>query len=1018
MDLELEKRLNDLLTRAIGLAPAERRPFLEQACGEDHALLREVLDLLTDEDESSGFLEAPAGLPITKAEPGAIPRGSSGFDPQAVGDSFLDFTQTIDQPDLLGKKIRQFRIVELLGRGGMGNLYIGFDEVLRRQVAIKAIRDTQLKTQARILFLREARILSQLEHPNICRIYEYIEEEFGDFLVLELIRGKTLRAALKEELSGALKLRLAKQIAGGLAAAHSKGIVHCDLKPANVMLTDRQEAKILDFGIASVRQAQGTMAETSGATWRPRQGVIVGTPGYMSPEQAGGKPVEAATDVFALGLLLQELFTGRPAYYRGSSENLFVRMICGGTVPIEGLAPELTALIGETLTLEPEERPSASEVADRMDWMTIAGSGVHDPEEVVYRAGHEDPTSPPARDSGTAGPETARPETEAEIVVRRLFGLGGAAIGGAVIAILVLLAAAAGWRLASRSESEPAASVATPVETVAVETAAPELVAKRVMVIPFDNRTEDRDLDPFGVIIADWLTQGLSRAGTLDVVPLDLAVRSARFVAGQAEDEEVQIDHFAVAQETGSGIVISGAYYRRRQELIVRGQITDVAGRKTLSATESLRTPISDPIGVLENLEDAVRTRVAADLDRQLAQFGDLVTRPPSYEAYEAYVAGMEQYWRLDFNGAIESLRLAAEIAPEFPTPQLISASALMNLGRFAEVQAIVTRLDAQREKLAPQGRFYLDWLEAQCRGDRVRAVQVAREALVLSPQSSWAENLGIEALRANLPAQAVSALAPLPPDRGYLRGWTAHFFYLTGAWHLLREHTRELEDARRGRRLYPGSLNVVLAEARALAALGEEDELFDLLGQIESLPREFLDTPGSAMTLAAMELEAHGRPKAARRAAEMAIDWYRRRPPEEASEPFFREGLARALFVAEQLDEAEEVFRELALKNPETVDYLGYLGVLATIRGDRSALPILEQLRALDRPYLFGKHHRWQAAILAWRGEKEQATELLRQAISEGYPFEWPELHPHVDPTWRPLRDDPTFLEITSPRG
>ena len=963
---------------------------------------------MTDEDKGSESPESSAELSITKAEPGSPARVPSAHGPLAAGDASADLTQTTDLPDLLGKKIHQFRIVELLGHGGMGALYIGLDEILRRQVAIKAIRGAQvLETRARTLFLREARILSQLEHPNICRIYEYIEHELGDFLVLELIRGRTLKNALKEELSGTLKLRFAKQIASGLAAAHSKGIVHCDLKPANVMVTDRNEAKILDFGIASVRQAQETAAGTHGETWRPRQGVIVGTPGYMSPEQAGGEPVTAATDVYALGLLLQEVFTGQPAYKRGPSVNLIARMITGGTEPIQGLAPELTALIGETLALEPEERPDASDVAERMDWMTVALSGIHGPDEVIYRAGPEDATGP-TRKLGTV-----RSETQEETVRRRAFGLGGAAIGGAVIGILALLAVTVGWRFASRPETEPAPSV-----SAVAETAASELVARRVMVIPFDNRTGDQTFDSFGVIIADWLTQGLSRAGTLDIVPLDLAVKSARFVAQQAGDQEVQVDHSAVARETGAGVVVSGAYYQRRDELIVRGQITDVAGRKTFSATESLRTPASDPIGALEDLEDAVRTGVATHLDRQLAQFGDLVVKPPSYEAYEAYVTGMELYWQLDFNGAIESLKRAVEIAPEFPTPQLISASAWLNLGNFAEVQAIVKRLDAERDKLAPQGGLYLDWLGAQCRGDRMRAVQVAREALMLSPQSSWAENLGIEALRANLPGQAAAALAPLPPDRGYLRGWTGHFFYLTGAWHLMGEHTRELEDARRGRRLYPGSLNVVLGEARALAALGEEDELFDLLGQIGSLPPEFLNTAGSAMILAAIELEAHGRPKAAGQVAEMAVDWHRRRPPEEASGVFAREGLAKALFVAEQYDEAEEVFRELVREMPESIDYLGYLGVLATIRGDRSAQPILEQLRALDRPYLFGKHHRWQAAILAWRGEAEPAAEQLRQAISEGLPFEWPELHPHVDPIWRPLRDDPTFLEIIEPKG
>ncbi len=1006
MDLELEERLIDLLAQAVELEPSRRRSFIEQACGGDQVLLREALELLAHDDDTDRFLENPAVVPITRTEPDS---GGSGVDQH---EDSAELPPTVGQPGLIGKKVRQFRIVELLGHGGMGDLYIGFDEVLRRQVAIKAIQSAQLlRASARALFLREARILSQLEHPNICRIYEYIEEESADFLVLELIRGKTLKAALAEKLSGALKLRFAKQIARGLAAAHSKGVVHCDLKPANVMLTDRQEAKILDFGIASVRQAQEIPAETSGATWRPRQGMVVGTPGYMSPEQARGEPVAAPSDVYSLGLLLQELFTGRPAYDRKASGNLFVKMISGRTEPIASLAPGLSAVINETLAIEPAERPSASDVAEKMHLMTVVGSGVHNPEELVYLAGCEEQTQ-------SLIPDPDETRRQAKAATGRRFALG---FGGAALLILILLAAAVGWPgIASRSEPKPVTSAAAPAAEIVApaEPAAPALVAKRVMVIPFENRTGDQDLDSLGVIIADWITQGLSRAGKLDIVPLDLTVKSVRFVEQQAGDDAPQVDHFAVAQETGSGIMVSGAYYRQREELILRAQITDIAAGKILSATESLRTPISDPLGVLGDLEENVRTRVAAHLDRLLTEFGDLITKPPSYEAYEAYVSGIERYWRLDFNGAVETLARAAEIAPEFAAPRLISASALMNLGRFAEVHAIVQSLDTQREKLAPQDRLYLNWLEARCLGDRAQAVRAARQARDLTPQSQWAETLGVDALLANLPAQAASALATQSPDRGYLRGWSAHFYYLAAAWHLLGDRTRELEDARRGRVLYPGSMTVVLAEAKALAAAGKEDELFDLLAESETLAGEFVHTAGTAMTLAAIELEAHGRPKAARHAAEMAVDWYRRRSPEEASEFFYQEGLARVLFVAEQFDEAAAVFAELARKNPESVDYLGYLGVLATIRGDRSALRIIEQLRAFDRPYLFGKHHYWQAAILAWRGEKQQATEQLRQAVSEGHPFEWPELHPHVDPIWRPLRNDPAFLEITEPKG
>jgi tetratricopeptide (TPR) repeat protein len=427
---------------------------------------------------------------------------------------------------------------------------------------------------------------------------------------------------------------------------------------------------------------------------------------------------------------------------------------------------------------------------------------------------------------------------------------------------------------------------------------------------------------------------------------------------------------------------------------------------------------VADPIGVLEDLEQSVRTGVASHLDPQLAQFGNLVTRPPSYEAYEAYVVGMERYWQLDFHGAIEAFASAAEIAPEFATPQLVAASAHLNLGRCDEAQTIVENLQEQRRSLAPHDRLYLDWLGARCRGDRNRAVEVARQAVELSPQSSWAQTLGVDALQANRPALAARVLAPLDTDRGLLRGWTAHFFYLTAAWHLVGDHARELQDAQRGRRLYPTSVHAVLGEARALAALGKEEELFDLLREAESFPREFLSTPGSAMTLAALELEAHGRGEAAQQAAEMAVDWYRRRPSEQAEDPFYQEGLARALFTAKKYSEAEQAFRRLAQARGEGVDVKGFLGVLAAHRGDASVNGTVEQLRSLDQPYTFGKQHYWMAAILAWQGEADAALRELRQAVAAGHPFEWPELHPHVDPIWRPLRNDPAFLDFIEPRG
>ena len=153
---------------------------------------------------------------------------------------------------LVGTTIGRIRVVETLGKGGMGEVYAGYDEKLKRQVALKAIRDERrLDDEAKARFLREARILSQLDHPAICRIHELIEGEDSDILVLELIPGKSLKRALEEdELDAGFRLHVAERVTEALVAAHAQGVAHRDLKPDNVMLTPDGGVKVLDFGLA------------------------------------------------------------------------------------------------------------------------------------------------------------------------------------------------------------------------------------------------------------------------------------------------------------------------------------------------------------------------------------------------------------------------------------------------------------------------------------------------------------------------------------------------------------------------------------------------------------------------------------------------------------------------------------------------------------------------------------------------------------------------------------------------
>ncbi len=301
---------------------------------------------------------------------------------------------------LVGSKIRSIRVEELIGRGGMGEVYLGFDETLERKVALKSIRREQrLRPDARARFLREARVLSQLKHPNICQIHDYIEGEDFDLLVLELIPGQSLKQTPGDELEGSLKLKIAEQITQVLVAAHAEGIIHRDLKPDNVMLTPDGQAKVLDFGLSRSQNEVGAfgldeqpapapaasaMDDDATVPGRPTQsspstrpgdfqtrlGSVLGTPAYMSPEQARGLQATPASDMYSLGVLLQELFTGQPAYDSAPDMLSFLLMAQQArTRPVTGIDQDLGALITRLTSGAPGSRPSAADTAERLAWI-------------------------------------------------------------------------------------------------------------------------------------------------------------------------------------------------------------------------------------------------------------------------------------------------------------------------------------------------------------------------------------------------------------------------------------------------------------------------------------------------------------------------------------------------------------------------------------------------------------------------------------------------------------------------
>ena len=221
--------------------------------------------------------------------------------------------------DLIGRTLGHYRIVERIGAGGMGVVYRARDERLDRDVAVKVLhRDVARDADRLSRFEREAKAVAKLDHPNILSIHDFGSEDGVTYAVTELLDGKNLRQSIPESgLPWQKVVEIGAAIADGLAAAHRRGIVHRDLKPENVFITADGRVKVLDFGLAQVREPVEEAAET--ATLTPAgtvPGSVMGTMGYMSPEQLRGQPVDARSDIFALGCVLYEMLAGKAAFVR------------------------------------------------------------------------------------------------------------------------------------------------------------------------------------------------------------------------------------------------------------------------------------------------------------------------------------------------------------------------------------------------------------------------------------------------------------------------------------------------------------------------------------------------------------------------------------------------------------------------------------------------------------------------------------------------------------------------------
>jgi serine/threonine protein kinase/TolB-like protein/Flp pilus assembly protein TadD len=341
MNAERWQQIKSLLQAALDREPAERPAFLEEACKGDKLLRQQVNSFIISHEQSDSFIEEPAF--------------------EVMAESLEN-----NQAEVLGRTLGHYKILDQIGVGGMGEVYLAEDTRLGRKVALKLLPPFVTRDDERVRrFQQEARAASALNHPNILTIYEIGQTDSRHFMATEFIEGETLRQRLaKTQMKIGEVLDVATQVAWALSAAHQAGIAHRDIKPGNIMLRPDGVVKVLDFGLAKLTEQKGDDLEAATLV-HTKQGIVMGTAHYMSPEQARGQKMDARTDIFSLGVVLYEMVTGRVPFGGQTMTDVLASILMLDPPSLTQSAPEapdeLQRIVHKTLRKDKEERYRTAE---------------------------------------------------------------------------------------------------------------------------------------------------------------------------------------------------------------------------------------------------------------------------------------------------------------------------------------------------------------------------------------------------------------------------------------------------------------------------------------------------------------------------------------------------------------------------------------------------------------------------------------------------------------------------------
>src|SRR6266436_5490116 len=597
MRAERWKQVNDLFQSAVERAPQERAAFLDEACHDDEGLRREVGSLLTSYERSENFIE----LPAFEVAPELVTNAKAGA--------------------LVGKLIGHYRIESLIGVGGMGEVYLARDERLGRKAALKLLPDSLTTDETQLSrFKNEARSASALNHPNILTVYEIGAEGNRQFIATEFIEGVTLRASIaRGRIMPHAALEIAVQVASALAAAHEAGVVHRDIKPENIMLRPDGYVKVLDFGIAKLTEQRPTSddhtVETT-AVLQTRQGFVLGTAHYMSPEQARGQKVGARSDIWSLGVVIYEMIAGIPPFRGEMPSDCIASILTTEPPPLSGVLPDvslkLESILQKALRKNSDERYQT--IKEMLADLRIL--------------------------KGELEAESSLPQTKAraESIVSKIKRHKRGALLTLAAALLVSAAVAYSFFFVAR---------------------APLPNEKSIAVLPFENLSEEKSNAYFADGIQDEILTRLSKIADLKVISRTSTQRYKKKSQKLSE----------IANQLGVANLLEGSVQKTNDQVRVNVQLIRAANDSHLWA-ETFDRRLTDIFSVESEVAKAIADQLRAKLTGQEEQvIAARSTNNP--EAYDAYLRGLAYTLKTGDSpgnhlGAQRYLKEAVRLDPKF----------------------------------------------------------------------------------------------------------------------------------------------------------------------------------------------------------------------------------------------------------------------------------------------------------------------------------------------------------------